>query len=104
MQKILSLPQAIEKTNELHKQDKQIVVAGGCFDILHIGHFTFLEKAKSAGNALFVLLESDETIKKSKGPNRPINTQQNRAKLLAGLSAVDFVILLPPLTTNEDYD
>jgi rfaE bifunctional protein nucleotidyltransferase chain/domain len=79
-------------------------LAGGCFDILHIGHIQFLEKAKKYGDHIMLLLESDQTVKRLKGENRPINTQQNRAKVLAALSAVDSVCILPPLNTNKEYD
>ncbi len=82
---------------------KKIVLVGGCFDILHIGHITFLEKAKAAGNFLVVLLESDETIKKLKGEGRPINSQKDRAAILASLCMVDQVISLPVMK-DSDYD
>ena len=90
--------------NKLNSQKQKLVLAGGCFDLLHIGHITFLEKAKAQGDALFVLLESDEAIKKQKGPNRPLNSQTNRALVLSKLSLVDFVIKLPTKTNNTFYD
>lgn len=104
MDKILSTEQAIEVSNKLHKHQKSIALAGGCFDILHIGHITFLENAKRAGDVLLILLESDEAIQRTKGKNRPINKQQDRAKILAALSVVDYVILLPPDMKNKNYD
>lgn len=88
----------------LHEQKKRIVLVGGCFDLLHIGHITFLEKAKKQGDILIVMLESDEYIKKVKGENRPINAQVIRAKILAALAVVDFVIQLSPNMSNKDYD
>jgi rfaE bifunctional protein nucleotidyltransferase chain/domain len=104
MDKILTVEQAQKRTKEIREQGKRIVVAGGCFDILHVGHLAFLEHAKKAGDMLFVLIESDETVRRSKGDGRPVNSQDNRALLLAGLSVVDFVVLLPPLMKNSDYD
>ena len=104
MEKILTLEQAIKKSEQLQQEKKKTVICGGCFDILHVGHVAFLEKAKQAGDTLFVLLESDETVRKSKGENRPINSQTNRARVLAALSVVDYIVLLPPLPTNADYD
>lgn len=83
---------------------KNIVVTGGCFDLLHIGHITLLENAKKTGDILVVLLESDEAIKKRKGINRPIHNQEQRAELLSALRAVDFIILLPQDMSNDDYD
>jgi rfaE bifunctional protein nucleotidyltransferase chain/domain len=88
----------------LHSDSKRIVLAGGCFDILHAGHVLFLEQAKASGDVLFVLLESDEHIRKIKGADRPINTQSNRATVLAGLAAVDYILLLPPIIDDQTYD
>lgn len=84
--------------------NKKRVLVGGCFDILHIGHLTFLQAAKQHGDTLIVLLESDQTIAETKGPNRPINTQEDRAKILSALAIVDTVIMLKPQMTNYDYD
>src|SRR5579872_1192323 len=103
MNKILSTENAIQLANQLHRKNKRIVLVGGCFDLLHIGHITFLEDAKKQGDLLIVLLESDETITALKGNKRPINSQKIRAKILTALSAVDFVILLEPHMKNEDY-
>jgi len=87
----------------MKKENKKIVLVGGCFDVLHLGHVVFLEKAKKLGNKLVVLLESDESIKKDKGDNRPINNQENRAKMLMSLRMVDEVIKLPEMKTDDEY-
>lgn len=100
---IITTVEKIEQRLESLK-GKNIVVTGGCFDLLHIGHITLLENAKKAGDILVVLLESDESIKKRKGINRPIHNQEQRAKLLSALRAVDFIILLPQDMSNDDYD
>lgn len=102
--KIVSTAKAIELAKRIRKERKSIVLAGGCFDVLHIGHIRFLEKAKVQGDTLFVLLESDEMIKRTKGNHRPINTQIDRAEVLAALSTVDYVVLLPLLQNDEEYD
>jgi len=104
MAKIVTTKQIEKLTNELHQQNKRIVLTGGCFDILHVGHITFLEKAKKQGDVLLVLLEADETITSLKGPQRPINTQEGRAIILAALSVVDMVILLEPWMSDKAYD
>jgi rfaE bifunctional protein nucleotidyltransferase chain/domain len=101
MQKILAPDDAITLATKLTDQGNRIVLAGGCFDILHLGHITFLEKAKSKGDVLFVFVENDATIKKTKGPLRPINTQHDRAQILSHLTVVDYVIKLPE---TIDYD
>lgn len=87
----------------MKKENKKIVLVGGCFDVLHLGHVIFLEKAKKLGDRLVVLLESDENIKKDKGNNRPINNQEIRAKMLASLKMVDQVIKLPEMKTDDEY-
>ena len=84
-------------------KNKKIVLVGGCFDIVHLGHLIFLEKAKAKGDILIVLLESDENIRKNKGQNRPINNQENRAVFLTKLKMVDYVIKLPEMKSDEDY-
>lgn len=104
MNKILNLESAIKTAKKLRKQNNSIVLAGGCFDIIHTGHVMFLENARKYGNVLFVFLESDEAVRKLKGNNRPINFQKNRALVLAALSAVDYVIMLPNLKTDREYD
>ncbi len=103
MEKILKIEEAIEAARNLHQRDKKIVLAGGCFDILHIGHIEFLEKAKKEGDYLFILLESDVAIKRIKGKNRPFNSLEDRAKLLSALEIADYIVLLPEFK-NEDYD
>jgi len=95
----------IIKINQLGqlKNYEEIVLVGGCFDILHLGHVTFLEEAKKLGKNLVILLESDETIKRLKGENRPINRQIDRAEMLTKLKTVDYVVMLPELKNNQDY-
>lgn len=82
----------------------KIVLVGGAFDILHPGHLTFLKKAKKQGDYLVLILESDETIKKNKGEDRPVNSQKKRAKALENLGIVNKIISLTPHMTNSDYD
>lgn len=104
MSKILSISEAIHRTNQLSEQGKKIVLVGGCFDILHIGHIALFENAKKYGDSLFILLESDENIKKIKGSNRPINEQKDRAKILTHLDVVDYIVPLKPMQNNSEYD
>lgn len=104
MDKILLPEQAIQVSKQLHKQNKRIVLAGGCFDILHIGHIRFLNEAKAQGDISLVMLEHDAAIKKMKGEHRPLNKQSDRAEILATLEPVDYVVLLPAETSNEFYD
>lgn len=83
---------------------KKKVLVGGCFDILHIGHIKFLKKAKSFGDYLVVLLESDENIKLLKGRTRPFHNIEQRVETLMSLKFVDEVIKLPAKVENLTYD
>lgn len=104
MKKVLNIKETIKIAKKLRKQNKTIVVVGGFFDILHAGHIKFLEKSKKHGDYLFVLLEEDKKAKKIKGTNRPINSQDIRAKVLSALESVSYIILLKNMTNNTSYD
>jgi rfaE bifunctional protein nucleotidyltransferase chain/domain len=104
MNKILTTEQATKLSKKLNTQGKTIVLAGGCFDILHIGHINFLNNAKREGDVLFVMLEHDNTIKRNKGKHRPLNTQSDRVVLLASLEMVDYVITMPDNSSDSFYD
>ncbi len=82
-----------ETVERLKKDGKRIVFTNGCFDILHLGHVKYLEKAKSFGDVLIVGVNSDDSVRRLKGPERPVNPQFDRAYLLAALDAVDFVTI-----------
>ena len=75
------------------KKGKKIVFTNGCFDILHYGHIKLLEAAKSKGDILIVGLNSDKSVKRLKGEGRPIQGERARAKILASLRAVDYVVI-----------
>lgn len=104
MKKIIDVNNAALISKESKKLQKKIVLVGGCFDILHNGHIFFLKESKREGDILFVLLESDENIRKRKGEKRPINSQKDRANILSSILSVDYVVLLTGMTKNEDYD
>lgn len=104
MNRIINAEKAIKISKKLRREGKKLVLSGGVFDILHIGHIKFLEAAKKRGDVLFILLESDENVKKYKGKNRPINSQENRALLLSTLKPIDYVVRLNEMKTNLDYD
>lgn len=102
--KIIAANNAKFIAQKLIKEGKIIVLAGGCFDLLHEGHRSFLQKAKEQGDILIVMLESDLAIKTQKGKNRPVEQQSMRAQKLANLPYVDVVIMLDGILTDEDYD
>ncbi len=91
--KILGWP-ALRKYVERHRrQGKKIAFTNGCFDILHLGHVTYLEKAKRPDRVLVVALNSDASVRKLKGPSRPVNSQKARAMVMAALGCVDYVTI-----------
>ena len=75
----------------LRRAGKQIVFTNGCFDILHAGHVQYLERARNLGDFLVVGLNSDRSVLKLKGKGRPVNSENDRALVLAGLTAVDCI-------------
>ncbi len=77
----------------IHHAGKTVVTTNGCFDILHVGHVRYLEKTKTFGDYLIVLLNSDKSVKSIKGPSRPINNEMDRAEILSALRCVDYVVL-----------
>ena len=87
--------------SKLHNQGKKIVFTNGCVDILHVGHVKYLEVAKSYGDVLILGLNADSSVRKLKGPTRPINTQDDRAYILASLESVDYVVIFEEETPYE---
>jgi FAD synthetase len=83
-------------------KSRRIVLVGGCFDVIHHGHLSFLKKAKEEGDVLIVALENDEFIRKQKKRN-PFHTQSQRADMLSSFRAVDGVISLPTMDSDECY-
>ena len=101
MPKILNLQEAF---SILPKIRKTKILSGGCFDILHIGHIRFLQEAKKTGDVLIILLENDRKVHRLKGKSRPIFSQKERALVLSSLQPVDYVINLPDMRSDRDYE
>lgn len=97
IQKVLAGSQLDQTLSEYKKLNKKIVFTNGCFDLLHIGHVRYLEQAKAQGDILIVGINTDASVKKIKGPTRPIQNENDRAEILASLKAVDHTVLF-----NED--
>ncbi|MFA5156251.1 MAG: D-glycero-beta-D-manno-heptose 1-phosphate adenylyltransferase [Candidatus Omnitrophota bacterium] len=91
--KIISRLVLSRKIPKLKARGKKIVFTNGCFDILHYGHVRYLENAKAGGDILIVGLNSDASVKKIKGKGRPVVNQNDRARVLAGLASVDYVVI-----------
>jgi D-beta-D-heptose 7-phosphate kinase / D-beta-D-heptose 1-phosphate adenosyltransferase len=86
---------------ELRSKNKKIVFTNGCFDILHVGHVKYLEQAKSYGDILILGLNSDNSITRIKGKGRPINSQDDRAYILASLEVIDYLVIFDEDTPIE---
>ncbi|MDD3374761.1 MAG: D-glycero-beta-D-manno-heptose 1-phosphate adenylyltransferase [Candidatus Omnitrophica bacterium] len=91
--KIVSLDILKKKIVIFRKKGKRIIFTNGCFDLLHIGHVNYLEKIKGQNDILIVAVNSDASVKKIKVTGRPVQSQRSRAGVIAGLEAVDFVII-----------
>lgn len=104
MKKIVNIEKAIKAAKKIKSKGKTIVLVGGFFDILHLGHIKFLDNAKKYGDYLFVMLEDDAKAKQIKGQGRPINPQKDRAIILEALDSIDYIILLKNMTNNSCYD
>ena len=90
---ILTPAEARSERDRLVWAGKELVFTNGCFDILHRGHAEYLAFARSQGDALCVGLNSDASVRRSKGPTRPVNPQEDRAFVVGSLRAVDFVVI-----------
>jgi len=99
--KILALDTLPGWRSAMRVQGKRLVVTNGCFDILHAGHVTYLEAARQQGDALLVGLNNDASVRQLKGEKRPINSEGDRATVLAALQAVDAVCIFPELRATR---
>lgn len=91
----LSEPEVLQKIQSLRAQNsqKKIVFTNGCFDLLHVGHIRYLQAAKALGDVLVVALNTDASVQKLKGPTRPVQSESDRAEILAALGCVDYTLL-----------
>ena len=92
------------KVEELKRNGKKTVFTNGVFDILHIGHLTYLEEARKLGDVLIVGVNSDASVKVNKGDKRPINNEKNRAEMLSGLKFVDYTVIFDEKTPEKLLD
>lgn len=90
---MLTVDEMTQERKRLTEAGQRLVFTNGCFDILHTGHVTYLEFAGSQGDALVIGLNSDASVRRNKGPKRPINSQEDRARVLLSLRAVDYVVV-----------
>ena len=99
-QKVISIS-ALKKKIPGLRRTKKIAFTNGCFDVLHYGHISYLEKAKGKGRVLIIGLNSDRSVKRLKGKDRPVVNQKHRARILAALECVDYVIIFNEPTPQK---
>ena len=97
-QKILTWDNLVGWRAAVRAAGRRLVVTNGCFDLLHLGHVTYLEQARNLGDILLVGLNGDAGVQELKGPGRPVNREQDRAGVLAALASVDAVCIFKEKT------
>ncbi len=104
MGQVLRRENIAEFVRNIQKSGRTVVATNGCFDILHVGHVRYLQKSKSFGDYLIVLLNSDKSVRLIKGEGRPINNENDRAELLTALNCVDYIVLFDEMSPRDLLD
>jgi len=99
--KIVAIETAQSLLDEIRTQGKKVVFTNGCFDLVHLGHVDYLEKARNLGDFLVVGLNTDASVSSIKGPFRPVSPEISRARVLASMSFIDMVVLFGEPTPKE---
>lgn len=99
-ERILNREQLVERVGEARRQGKTVVLANGCFDVLHVGHVRYLKGAKALADLLVVGINGDEQVAIQKGAGRPIISDLERAEIVASLEAVDYVTIFSEPTVE----
>ena len=99
--KIITLPELARRSAEIRQSGKRLVLTNGCFDLLHVGHVRYLEQARELGDFLAVAVNGDESVRALKGAGRPLNSEADRAEVLAALEAVSFVTIFPGVRATQ---
>ncbi|MEK7363632.1 MAG: adenylyltransferase/cytidyltransferase family protein [candidate division NC10 bacterium] len=100
MARRVSLDEAAQIAARLRAEGKRLVLANGCFDLLHVGHVRYLEGARRLGDALLVAVNSDASVTRLKGPGRPIMPEGERAEIVSALACVDYVLVFADDTVD----
>lgn len=101
MHKLYTRPELIRQRAQWRQEGKRVVFTNGCYDLLHPGHIRLLEQARSLGDVLILALNSDSSVRRLKGPTRPLISEEERAEVAASLEAVDAVTLFEEDTPRE---
>lgn len=99
--KILPLEQLTLRVRDHRRHGRRVVLTNGCFDLLHVGHVTYLQAARRFGDVLIVAINSDRSVRANKGPQRPVIAEQDRAAMLAALGCVDHVLIFDDPTPHQ---
>lgn len=98
---ILNHAELSQLINERRRSGARVVFTNGCFDLLHVGHIRYLQEARAQGDALIVALNSDASVQRLKGPERPVQNELDRAEIMAALACVDYVTIFTEDTPLE---
>jgi len=104
MGRLVAQDEIVNIVRDLQKQGKTVVTSNGCYDILHVGHVRYLQKTKELADFSVIMLNSDVSVKKNKGDNRPVNTELDRAEILCALYCVDYVVIFDEKSPCELLD
>lgn len=100
-EKIINRAEAVQLVTDWRQQGQRVVFTNGCFDLLHLGHVDYLEKARALGDKLVVGLNTDASVSRLKGPDRPLQDEMSRARIMASLLFIDAVVLFEEETPYE---
>jgi rfaE bifunctional protein nucleotidyltransferase chain/domain len=100
-EKILVPDQLAAVSDSLRAQGRKLVLTNGCFDLLHPGHVRYLQAARALGDALVVAINGDDSVRALKGEGRPLNSERDRAELVAALESVDHVVIFPEVRVTS---
>ena len=99
--KVVPLEQLQQRAKALRTAGKRIVATNGCFDLLHVGHVRYLNAARALGDALIVGINGNQSVCELKGPGRPVNSENDRAEIVAALECVDLVTIFPEMRATR---
>ena len=99
--KIVQLERLGQRASDLRAAGKKLVATNGCFDLLHVGHIRYLNAARELGDALIVGINGDQSVRELKGAGRPVNSERDRAEIVAALECVDLVAIFPDVRATR---
>jgi rfaE bifunctional protein nucleotidyltransferase chain/domain len=99
--KVLSVDELVRISSEIRAKGQRLVMTNGCFDLLHVGHVRYLQAARKLGDALAVAVNGDASVRALKGEGRPLNSENDRAEVLAALECVNYVTIFPEVRATR---